>query len=173
MIKKIRFPSKEKIDDLWQRQATEVAVKEARNVVMPGGPIPPGTPIGRLSNLEWTWIVAAVLFAWVKVRAEQATAEGLASEALIHATGRDPEPWDAGAVTSILPELAEVPGIDWTKSLTTWSRAEMIEFLVTALNLVNRATTARDLSGGSIGRKSRQPMPSDERDDPIDHYEKL
>jgi hypothetical protein len=167
-MRKIRFPAKEKIDDIWQRQATEAAIKEARNVVMPGGPIPPGTAIGRLSAMEWGWIVAAVLFAWIKVRAEQATAEGLSSEVLIHATGRDPEPWDAGAVTSILPELAETPGIDWTKSLTTWPRAEMIEFLVTALNLVRRAVTARDLSGGTITRKSNPSMPPDEFDNSLD-----
>ena len=39
------------------------------------GPIPPGTPIGRLGDVEWGWIVAAILFGWIATRAEQATAE--------------------------------------------------------------------------------------------------
>ena len=34
------------------------------------------TPIGRLSDIEWGWLVAAIIFAWIKVRSEQATAEG-------------------------------------------------------------------------------------------------
>ena len=45
----------------WQRRAAVAAITGARGVVQAGGPIPPGTPIGRLSDVEWGWIVAAVL----------------------------------------------------------------------------------------------------------------
>ena len=65
------------------------------------------TPIGRLSDVEWGWIVAAVLFGWICERAAQATSNGLGVEKLIRETGIVPDPWDAGVVLAILPELAE------------------------------------------------------------------
>jgi hypothetical protein len=34
------------------------------------------TPVGRLSDVQWGWIVTAVLFAWIGVRAQQAASEG-------------------------------------------------------------------------------------------------
>ena len=52
-------------EDRWQRHATAAAIAAARGVVQMDGPIPPGTPIGRLSDTEWGWIVAAVLFGWI------------------------------------------------------------------------------------------------------------
>jgi hypothetical protein len=58
---KPRFPSLTAIEDAWQREATRVAVEKARAVVS-GGALPPMTPVGRLSDSEWGWIVAAVLF---------------------------------------------------------------------------------------------------------------
>ena len=71
------------IEDIWQRDATAAAIAGARGVVQMDGPIPPGTPIGRLSDTEWGWIIAAVLFAWIGKRAEQAVAEQLDSEQTI------------------------------------------------------------------------------------------
>jgi hypothetical protein len=50
------------LEDEWQRRATAAAITGARGIVQAGGPIPPGTPIGWLSDVEWGWIVAAVLF---------------------------------------------------------------------------------------------------------------
>src|SRR5215468_4563384 len=90
------------IEDQWQRDATAAAIAAACGVVQMHGPIPPGTPIGRLSDTEWGWIVAAVLFAWISKRAEQATAEQIDTEQLIRMTALDPEPWDAGAIATIL-----------------------------------------------------------------------
>src|SRR5262245_49052073 len=63
------------LEDEWQRQATTAAIEAARGVVKLDGPIPPGTPIGRLSDTEWGWIVAAILFGWISTRAHQAAAE--------------------------------------------------------------------------------------------------
>jgi hypothetical protein len=142
------------LEDEWQRRATAAAIEAARAVVQMDGPIPPGTPIGRLSDTEWGWILAAMLFAWISKRAEQATAEELDTERTIRMTGLDPEPWDAGAVVAILPELADACAIDWSQPLTAWSRDTMVEFLLTAMRLIRRATIARDLSDKGVTRQS-------------------
>jgi hypothetical protein len=158
-MKKIRNPigqvSLSAIEDQWQRDATAAAIAGARGVVQMDGPVPPGTPIGRLSDTEWGWLVAAVLFGWIRTRAEQATAEQLDAEQTIRLTALDPQPWDAGAVAAILPELADTcSGLDWTKPLATWSRETMAEFLLIAMRLIRKAMIARDLSEKGISRKS-------------------
>jgi hypothetical protein len=174
-------PTAAAIEDAWQRRATEAAIAAVRDAAKPGGAIPPGVPIGRLSDIELGWIVAAALFAWISVRATQATSEGLDTELAIRATGYDPDPWDAGTIAAILPELAEKSQIDWSKPLNAWPREEMIEFLLAAMRLIRKAMIARDLGGGTITRKSsaaqiaRQAnaaaggplMTPDELDDPI------
>ena len=143
------------IEDQWQRDATAAAIAAARGVVQMGGPIPPGTPIGRLTDTELGWIVAAVLFAWISKRAEQAAAEQLDTEQTIRLTALDPEPWDAGAVAAILPELADAcPDLDWSKPLTAWSRENITEFLLKAMPLIRKAMIARDLSDKGVSRKS-------------------
>ena len=91
------------IDDEWQRRATAAAIAAARGLVQDGGPIPSGTPTGRLSDTEWGWVFGAMLFAWIATRAEQATAEQLDTEQTIRMTGLDPQPWDIGAIIAILP----------------------------------------------------------------------
>ena len=63
-----------------------------------GGAIPPATPISRLSDSELGWFTAAGLFAWIKCRSEQATAEGWNTELALRLTSLSPQPWDAGAV---------------------------------------------------------------------------
>ena len=98
-------------------------------------------------------VVGAILFAWIRTRAEQAAAEELNTEQAIRMTGLDRNPWDAGAIAAILPELAKCRGIDWSKPLTDWSRDAMIEFLLETLRLVRRGMIARDLGDG-ITRKS-------------------
>jgi hypothetical protein len=186
-MRKIRTPiqtvSLSVIEDQWQRAGTAAAIAGARGVVQMDGPIPPGTPIGRLSDTEWGWIVAAVLFAWISKRAEQATAEQIDTERLIRMTALDPQPWDAGAVTAILPDLADAcAGLDWSKPLTEWSREDITEFLLKAMPLIRKAMIARDMSEKGITRKSsaatiaRQAnaaaggplMTPDEFNDPID-----
>jgi hypothetical protein len=138
----------------WQDQATAAAVAAARRVVCADDPIRMATPIGRLSDVQWGWIVAAVIFAWIAKRAEQATAEGLDTERTVRMTGYEPDPWDAGAVATILPDLADTPGVDWAMPLNDWPRETMVAFLTTALALVRKATIARDFSGGTITRKA-------------------
>jgi hypothetical protein len=141
------------IEALWQRQATEEAVAAARAII--GSPIPPGTPVGRLSNIEWGWLAAGILFAWISTRARQATSENLDTEQTIRRIALDPDPWDAGAVEAILSALADaLPDFGWSQSVTNWSRATMTEFLLTALGLVHTAIAARDHSDKGITRKS-------------------
>ena len=82
--------------------------------------------------------------------------ENIDTELAIRMTGLDPEPWDAGAIVTILSELAETPGFDWTKPLGAWSREAMVEFLLVAMRLIQKAMIARDLSDHGITRKSKR-----------------
>jgi hypothetical protein len=96
-----------------------------------------------------------MLFAWIGKRAEQAAAEQLDTERTIRMVGLDPEPWDAGAVIAILPELADAcSDLDWSKPLTQWSRENITEFLLRAMPLIRKAMIARDLSDKGVSRKS-------------------
>jgi hypothetical protein len=179
--RKIGQVSQATLEDEWQRRATAAAIEAARGVVKDGGPIPPGAPIGRLSDSEWGWIVCAVLFGWIQTRAQQAVAENIDTEQTVRMIGLDPEPWDLGAVTAILPELADCCEIDWSKPLSAWSRETMAEFLLTAVRLVRKSIIARDLSergvtrganAGVIARLANAAaggplMTPDEFDDPI------
>jgi hypothetical protein len=139
---KLRAPSPSALEDVWQRRATAVAIEKARALVT-GGALPPMTPIGRLSDHEWGWIVCNVLFGWIHTRAEQATNNGVGSDKYIRDTALEPDPLLTGAISSILPELAR-PEIDWSKSLAEFSRDEMIEFLVDAFVLINKAIAMRN-----------------------------
>jgi hypothetical protein len=154
-INKIGEVSLSALEDQWQRDAAAAAIAAARGVVQMDGPIPPGTPIGRLSDTEWGWIFASMLFAWISKRAEQAAAEQLDTEQLIRLTALDPQPWDAGAVAAILPELVDAcPDIDWAKPLAEWPREMIIAFLLKAMPLIRKAVIARDLSDKGVTRKS-------------------
>ena len=140
-------------EDRWQQRAMAAAIAAARKVVCGDvAAINKNAPVGRLNDIEWGWIVSAILFAWITARAEQATTEELDTEQTIRMTGLDRNPWDAGAIAAILPELADVK-IDWSKSLADWPKEVMVEFLLEALRLVRKGMIARDLGGG-ITRKS-------------------
>jgi hypothetical protein len=109
-------------------------------------------PVGRLSDVEWGWIVSAILFGWIRERAAQATSNGLQTEKQLQQTGLDPDPWDAGAIGIILPELADAK-VDWNASLAELSRDEMIAFLGDAYTLIQKAMLARDLGEHQITRQ--------------------
>jgi len=144
------------LEDQWQRNSTAAAIEAARSVIQMDGPIPPGTPVGRLSDTEWSWILAAMLFAWIGKRAEQAAAEQLDTERTIRTIALDPQPWDAGAVAAVLPDLADACAdtVDWSKPLAQWPRETIIEFLLKAMPLIRKAVIARDLSDRGITRQS-------------------
>jgi hypothetical protein len=142
-------------EDEWSRRATAAAIAAARRVVLgDGAVINKNTPVGRLSDHEFGWITSAAIFAWIATHAEQATVEGLDVEQTIRVGMLDPaNPWDAGMIATILPKLADAPGIDWQQPLSAWSRETVVAFLLTALDLIRAAQIARDLGGGSITRK--------------------
>src|SRR5262245_64282778 len=121
-MRTIGMVSPSALEDEWQRRATAAAIEAARGVVHMDGPISAGTPIGRLSDTEWGWILAAMLFAWISKRAEQAAAEQLDTERTIRMVALDPQPWDAGAVEAILPDLADACPLDWSKPVTEWPK---------------------------------------------------
>jgi hypothetical protein len=147
--------SQSALEDEWQRQATAAAIAAARGVIRTDGAIPPATPVGRLSDFEWGWITAAILFGWIQTRARQAVAENLDTEQTVRMTALDPDPWDAGGAMAILPELAAAcSDIDWSKPLTAWSRETTAEFLLTAMRLIRNGMIARDISGKGITRES-------------------
>jgi hypothetical protein len=152
-----RQPSASAIEDIWQRRATAAAIAGAREVVS-GELIPPATPIHRLGDHEWGFIVAAVIFGWIQVRAQQASAEGHDAERSIRDTGIDPDPWDAGPVIAILPELAdECSDLDWNLPLDHWPKEMIAGFLLTAMRLIGPAMRARDLTALVINEPADEP----------------
>ena len=154
-MKRIGVPTPSAMEDVWQRMATAAAIASARKVIDTDGVIPPDTPIGRLSDTEWGWFVAAILFGWIATRAEQAAAEEIDTERCVRMTGLDPEPWEAGAVLAILPELADAcTNIDWSQPLMSWPRETTVEFLLKAMRLIGKAMIARDISDRGVTQRS-------------------
>src|SRR5262249_45311851 len=78
------------------------------------------------------------------------------TEQTIRRIALDPDPWDAGAVETILPALADaLPDFDWSQPVSDWPRATMTKFLLTALGLAHTAIAAREHSDKGITRKSK------------------
>ena len=144
----------ESIDDAWQRRATAAAIVAMRKMIS-GGAIPPATRLDRLTDIELGWLHASGLFAWISTRAEQATAEGMDTELALRLTGLDPEPWDAGAVMSVLPEIGEIKDIDWSKPVMQWPKDMVVRFLLGAMPLIRRAMIARDVGGGGVSTRHK------------------
>jgi hypothetical protein len=154
----IGMPTAETIDDVWQRAATAAAIAAVRQVIN-SDVIPKATSICRLTDVELGWLVATALFAWIRTRAEQATAEGWDTEETLRTTGDDPEAWDAGAAAYVLPELAKLEGVDWSRPVGSWAKDTVIRFLLAGMKLITAAMAARDASGGGIAnRKSVEEM---------------
>jgi hypothetical protein len=151
--RKFGEPTSESLDDVWQRRGMSAAVAAVRKVIT-GGTIPPGTPIGRLNDIELGWMVAAGLFAWLGTRAEQATAEGTDTELALRLTALDPEPWDAGAVAYALPDIANIKDVDWNRPIGSWPKDMIVKFLLGAMPIIRNAMIARDVGGG-VGTKRK------------------
>src|SRR6516165_5375756 len=137
METEIKFGERAKVEDEALRQATAAAIEGARKVT--GNPPLANTPVGKLSDLQWGWIVTAVIFAWTRIRSEQAIADGLDQERVILTTGLTPDPCDVAVVRSILTELADTAGIDWALPLSAWSKDIMTNFLLLAWNLIRKS----------------------------------
>ena len=136
------------VQDLWQRQATAAAIESARKMIG-DGVVPPGTPVGHLSDEQFGWLLCAGICSWIETRAAQAVDEGNAAiEMNIRDTGTVPLPWDAGAVETILGDLANLEGVEWSATVFEWTKDTMLLFLCEARDLMNKAIAARDRGGG-------------------------
>jgi hypothetical protein len=143
-----------KKEDAWQDKATAAAITAVRKIALNSSGLPPMTPVGRLTDLQWGWLVTAAIFGWIQTRCEQAIEEGLDQEQAVRLTGLTPSPCDVAVVTAILPTLAGQPGIDWTLPLEAWSKDLMTNFLLQARRLIAAAETARDQGAGKILKPS-------------------
>jgi hypothetical protein len=141
-MKKARLSAVTAEQDEWTRRAYAASVGAAKDLVSDQGPI----RIGKLSDSEWGWIASAVIWGWVKTRAEQAASEGWSLEETVRRTGLEPCPWDTGAIVRILPALADgSPGFNWSEPASDWSKETLAEFLLKAFDLIRRAMIGRDV----------------------------
>jgi hypothetical protein len=153
-----------KKEDAWQQKATEAAVAAVRKIALNSSGLPPMTPVGRLTDLQWSWLVTAAIFGWIQTRCQQAIEEGLDQEQAVRLTGLTPSPGDVAVVTAILPTLADQAGIDWTLPLEAWSKDLMVNFLLQVWRLIDAAENARDHGAGKILKtsalaESNNPVP--------------
>jgi hypothetical protein len=156
-MRRVGLPTPEAIDDLWLQEATSAAIGAMQNMIRSGA-IASATPLSRLTQGELGWLFGAGLFAWTRTRAEQATAEGWDTEAALRLTALDPQPWDAGAVAHVLPQLGQLPGFDWSKPIGAWPKDQMVRFLLKAMRLIGEAMIARDVGGGIATKQSLDRM---------------
>ena len=140
-------------ENQWQERATAAAIAGARKIALHSGPLM-NTPVGRLKDHEWGWLVTAIIFGWVEVRVQQAIAEGRDSEESVRLTGLNFDPCDVAVVRSILPALADQAGIDWSQPLAAWSSDVMTSFLLLAWRLISEAEIVRDHGPGTILKKA-------------------
>jgi hypothetical protein len=154
-----------KKENEWLDKATAAAIAGVRKIALNSSGLPPMTPIGRLNDLQWGWIITAAIFGWIQTRCEQAIEEGLDQEQAVRMTGLNPSPCDVAVVRSILPELAEKAAIDWSLPLQAWSKDTMTNFLLLAWQFINKHELARDQGPGKIIRPAKtelnDPIPFD------------
>jgi hypothetical protein len=131
------------IDADWQARAVQACIKAARDVVSPDG-VNPRAAIGGLSDVEWGWLVAAIVFSWISTRATQAVAEGMDTETSIRSQhNQDPPAWVAGAIETILPTLGQMT-LPWSNSIGSWPKGSMVKFCHRVWQLSNEAIESRD-----------------------------
>lgn len=142
----------------WQARATQSAIDAAKAVISDG--INGRAMISSLSDIEWGWIAAASIFAWIKTKAEQAVEEGVSAEIPIRTmTHRDPAPWEAGAISTILPSLGNLEGVDWSKPVGEWSKDQIVSFAWQIYRLSDGAIQARnDGAADKIVQRLSQPQ---------------
>jgi hypothetical protein len=140
-------------ENAWLDKATAAAIAAARKIAQNTKDLPAQMPVAHLSDSQWGWMITAAIFAWIRVRVEQAIAEGLDQEQAVRLTGVKPAPCEVAVATSILPKLADQAKIDWSLPLAAWPKETMTDFLLLAWQLLKEAETARD-RGPKIVRES-------------------
>lgn len=147
----------------WDSKATSAAIAAAREVIGANG-INARAMISSLNELEWGWICAASIFAWIGTKAQQAVADGIGyDQAIRQMSHRDPAPWEAGAVSTILPALGDLKGVDWAKPVTEWSKDQIVTFAWQIYRLTDSALAARD-EGATDKIVQRYSQPIAERE---------
>lgn len=139
------------VEDERQRNSTAAAIRAVRKMI--GDKIPLTTPVGRLNDDQLGWLVSSALVAWISKRAQQACEEGFdlqRVEDALRDCGTSPSPWDIGIVEMILPELADIPNVDWVSPLSTMPKEMMVRFLSRAFTLMQRSFAARDAGGTMV-----------------------
>jgi hypothetical protein len=146
-----------KEENEWLDKATAAAVASAKKMVAtingPSG-IAGTKQVGALSDTDWGIIATSMIFGWIRVRVQQAIAEGISQEEAVRSTGLSPSPGDVAVIASILPTLADTAAIDWKLPLAAWSKDVMTNFLLLAWQLIDQAEAARDHGPGRIIGKS-------------------
>jgi hypothetical protein len=142
-----------KKENEWLDKATAAAIAGARKIANNSSGLPPMTPVARLNDTQLGWIITGAIFAWIQTRCEQAIEEGLDQEEAVRLSGLNPSPCDVAVVRSILPTLADQAAIDWSQPLQAWSKDVMVNFLMLAWQMINKAELARDQGASKILRK--------------------
>lgn len=152
-------PTLSEREDHWQREATLSAISACKDVIGANG-INQRSMISSLSDLEWGWIAAAAIFAWIKTKAQHAVEEGTGYDIPIRSmTYRGMAPWEAGAIETILPALGGLEGVDWTKPVGDWSKDQIVSFAYQINRLATSAFAARDEGAtDKITRTNRDEM---------------
>lgn len=151
------------IDADWDLRATQSAIEAGRAVVSGDG-INSRAMISSLSDVEWGWIAAATIFAWIKTKSQQAVEEGCGYDTAIRSmVHRNPAPWEAGAVETILPQLGDLQGVDWEKPIGEWSKDQIVSFSWQIHRLTDAALAARD-EGATDKITKRLSQPETERE---------
>jgi hypothetical protein len=120
-----------------ERKATSAAISAARKILTSGNVMAPSTPVSKLSDQDLGWLFSAMLFAWLRVRAEQAA---------------EKDKSDTDIVAAILPSLADGP-FDWSKPLGEWRKEDMTNFLCRAVTLANHARAITEGNGERAARE--------------------
>ena len=106
-----------KKENEWQDKATAVAITAVRKIALNSSGLPPMTPVGRLTDLQWGWLVTAAIFGWIQTRCQQAIEEGLDQEQAVRldallSLGEAVNLNEYGRATSHLRRLFEVLGVE-------------------------------------------------------------
>jgi hypothetical protein len=130
----------------WSAEAAAAAVIEVRKIATGPG-FDWSKSIERLTDQQWGILFAGALSEWLRVRHDQAVAEGLERNGVLELP---PSLGDVAVVQSILPALADRAGIDWSWPMQAWSKETMTHFLLLARRLIDEADVAR---GPIVARK--------------------
>ena len=145
------------LDAEWDAKASQAAIDGAREATES---INPRAAISSLSSTEWMWIAMGAVFGWIKTKSQHAIAESKSFDKTIREMPQYfPEPWDAGAVESILPKLGDLKGMPWDKPLGDWSTKEMVRLAWNMHYLIDGAIARRDEGAeGKITKTRSRPV---------------